>query len=416
MPENLGSIENPSAIKAAEWGRGTPQRYANLRPNQYLPNDVGGNAYWFNPQDADSNSPWMEPMSRYCYLILVAVFATQTLAQFVQAQQFTYTTDNFVVVAPDPAFAKQVGNEAERFRKELAIQWLDSELPRWSEKCPIQVTLAQHAGGETSFAFMYNGQQRGEPSGWDMKIFGTPERLLDSVLPHEITHTIFATHFRRPLPRWADEGACTTVEHMAEKKKNHGMLIHFLTSQPSRGIPFNRMFTMKDYPRDILPLYAQGFSVAKFLIMEKGRKHFLDYVNAGMNMEAPGRELQAWNRATQKYYGYDDLSELQVRWERWVAEGSLEKAIPSNRERFASLDASSVPSSSEDSPRADASRIESKMSPAAEISASSGNRMASLNEGWYAKQMKVGRRYRPQERETKKPPTVLSNDPETIWR
>ena len=360
----------------------------------------------------------MEPMSRYCYLILVfvAVFATQALAQTAQGQQFTYTTDNFIVVAPDPAFAKQVGNEAERFRRELAIQWLDAELPRWSEKCPIQVTLAQHAGGETSFAFMYNGQQRGEPSGWDMKIFGTPERLLDSVLPHEITHTIFATHFRRPLPRWADEGACTTVEHMTEKKKNHGMLIHFLTSQPSRGIPFNRMFTMKDYPQDILPLYAQGFSVAKFLIMEKGRKHFLDYVNAGMDMETPGNELRGWSQATRKYYGYEDLSELQVRWERWVAEGSLEKEIPSNRERFASLVGSGGQSSYEDSPRADVSRIESEASPEAEFKARPGNRMASLNEGWYAKQMKVGRRYRPVERETKKPTTAIGNDSKTIWR
>ena len=40
----------------------------------------------------------------------------------------------------------------------------------------------------------------------------TARRILDSVLPHEITHTIFATHFGQPLPRWADEGACTTVD------------------------------------------------------------------------------------------------------------------------------------------------------------------------------------------------------------
>ena len=373
-------------------------------------------------------------MSRYCYLCLVVVFANAIAAQTTQAQRFTYSTDNFVVIAPDPAFAKRIGNEAERFRKELAIEWLDAELPRWSEKCPIQVNLAQHAGGETSFAFMYNGNQRGEPTGWDMKIFGTPERLLDSVLPHEITHTIFATHFRRPLPRWADEGACTMVEHVAEKKKNHGMLIHFLTSRPSRGIPFNRMFTMKDYPRDILPLYAQGFSVAKFLIMEKGRKHFLDFVSAGMALEQPGRELVAWNRATQRFYGYQDLSELQVRWERWVAEGSVEKPIPSNREQLAKAAGSDQHRNQGIVPREEERVASSAVLKTPEFPADAANaanaadaadasdqedrpdRLASLNEGWYAKQMKVGRRYRPLDDAAPKQSSAPGKGSETVWR
>jgi hypothetical protein len=239
-----------------------------------------------------------------------------------------------------------------------------------------------------------------------MKIFGTPERLLDSVLPHEVTHTIFATHFRRPLPRWADEGACTTVEHNVEKKKNHGMLIQFLTSQPSRGIPFNRMFTMKDYPRDILPLYAQGFSVAKFLIMEKGRRHFLDYVQAGMDLEQRGRELNAWNQVTKQYYGYESLSDLQVNWERWVAQGSLEKPIPPNLDRFASL-SNAVPQSPNSPIGSSSTELPERVTTPVE-----DNRLASLNEGWYAKQMKVGRRYRP---ENAKSETSKAKS-ETIWR
>jgi len=350
-------------------------------------------------------------MSRYCFLFLATVLLTAQ-GSAIQAQTFQHVTENFVVIAPDPVFAKQIGSEAERFRRELAIEWLGKELPNWSEKCPVQVTLAAHSGGETSFAFMFNGQQRGEPTGWDMKIFGTPERLLDSVLPHEITHTIFATHFRRPLPRWADEGACTTVEHTAEKKKNHGMLIHFLTSQPSRGIPFNRMFTMRDYPQDILPLYAQGFSVAKYLIMEKGRRHFLDYVNAGMELERPGQELAAWNLATKQYYGIEDLSELQVKWERWVADGSRVKAIPSNesqmaRARFANASFAKAVPEGADVPQTET--VEDKFAQ---------GRLASLNEGWYAKQMKVGRRYRPSGKGTGFSQAARGSAAEskTIWR
>ena len=161
---------------------------------------------------------------------------------------------------------------------------------------------------------------RGVPVDWEMKVFGSPERILDAVLPHEITHTIFASHFGRPLPRWADEGACTTVEHVSERKKNHQMLLEFLTT--SRGIPFNRMYTMKQYPQDILPLYAQGYSLAKYLIFQKGRRHFLNYIDRGMQYEEQGGGIAGWNRATKEFYGFDDLSDLQLSWVAWVREGS----------------------------------------------------------------------------------------------
>ncbi len=239
------------------------------------------------------------------------------LANDCQAQ---YRTANFVVYAQQPAFAKQVGDLAEKFRKELAEQWLGSPLPQWPEPCPITVVIERHAGGETSFAFSPGPDGKSQPFDWRMKIYGSPERILDSVLPHEVTHTIFATHYGRPLPRWADEGACTTVEHKEERQKNHQMLMEFLRTD--RGIPFNHMFAMKQYPRDILPLYAQGYSLAKYLIMQKGHRHFVDFVGAGMQREIPGREPQTWNEVAKEYYGYDNLSDLQIRWLGWVKNGS----------------------------------------------------------------------------------------------
>ena len=101
-------------------------------------------------------------MSRYCFLVLASVLLSAHGAT-AQTQTFRHVTENFVVFAPDPTFARQVGSEAERFRRELAIQWLDQELPRWSEKCPIQVALAAHSGGETSFRLCSTGNNAGSP-------------------------------------------------------------------------------------------------------------------------------------------------------------------------------------------------------------------------------------------------------------
>jgi hypothetical protein len=145
-----------------------------------------------------------------------------------------------------------------------------------------------------------------------MNIQGPQDRLLDSVLPHEITHMIFATHFGRPLPRWADEGACTTVEHDSEKMKQQQLLVTFLTTD--RGIAFNEMFAMMDYPEDMLPLYSQGFSLARFLIAQGGKRKFVQYIGDGMNQ-------RNWTAATRQHYGFESLSELQLTWLDWVRKG-----------------------------------------------------------------------------------------------
>ena len=108
----------------------------------------------------------------------------------------SYRTENFVVEAPTARFAQEVGQAAEKYRRELAQEWLGRELPAWDQPCPIQVQVGPTlgAGGATSFNF-----DRGRVFGWRMTIQGSEERVLDSVLPHGITHTVFASHFHTPL-------------------------------------------------------------------------------------------------------------------------------------------------------------------------------------------------------------------------
>ena len=225
-------------------------------------------------------------------------------------------TRNFVVTAPTQALADEIAQAAETFRRDLALEWLEAELPPWRRPCPLvaKVNPQLGAGGRTSFMF----EQR-VPFGWDMEVQGSRERILDSVLPHEVTHTIFATHFGRPLPRWADEGACTTVEHHHERKKQEMWLIRFLKSE--RGIPFNHMFAMTEYPGDIMPLYSQGYSVARYLIHQGGKPKFVKFVGRGM-------DTGNWASAVNQFYGFNTLGELQVTWVDWVKQGSP-RMIPS---------------------------------------------------------------------------------------
>lgn len=220
-----------------------------------------------------------------------------------------YRTQNFVVRAPSAALAREIGEAAELQREQLAIEWIGEPMPAWTEPCPITAQVAPNlgAGGATSFVF-----DRGQVFGWEMNIQGSRERVLDSVLPHEITHTVFASYFRQPLPRWADEGACTTVEHHSEIAKQEALLVRFLKS--GKGIPFTKMFAMKEYPQDILPLYAQGHSLTQFLMESHGKPAFLAFLTDGMQDEN-------WRRAVETHYGHESLYSLQTAWLDWVKSG-----------------------------------------------------------------------------------------------
>ena len=237
-----------------------------------------------------------------------------------------YRTANFVVEAPNPQLVQKIGDAAEQYRHDLAIEWIGQPLPRWSQPCPITAEVAPTlgAGGATSFVF-----DRGEVFNWTMTIQGSEERILDSVLPHEVTHTIFASHFRQPLPRWADEGACTTVEHPVERARQHRLLIEFLRT--GRGISFPEMFAMKEYPADVLPLYSQGYSLARYLIERGGRKRYIQFVGDGL-------ASSNWPESLSQYYGIDDIAKLQNVWLEWVKRGcpappaSVAAAIPQARD------------------------------------------------------------------------------------
>ena len=214
----------------------------------------------------------------------------------------TYRTQNFVIDAPTPAIAEQVGQYAEYYRREKAMQWLGQEMPAWPEPCPVRVTVTvnENGGGATSFAY-----DRGRVLGQKMEIEGSLNRLLASVLPHEITHTVFAQYFRQPVSRWADEGGAVFSEDEIERQR-HDALVRSILNTPGRAIPLRRLFVMCEYPRDVMALYAEGFSVTSFLIGQSNRQQFLAFVNHGM--------YYGWDDAAHKYYSYKTVDELEQAW------------------------------------------------------------------------------------------------------
>ncbi|RPI80523.1 MAG: hypothetical protein EHM42_11985, partial [Planctomycetaceae bacterium] len=236
----------------------------------------------------------------------------------VPAYTADFATDNFTVTAPTREIAQQVGEAAEYFRREIARDWLGYELPRWYAKCPIRVKVGQiGAGGQTTFNFHPTKNGRDEVCDWNMQIQGSLERILDSVLPHEVSHTIFACHFRRPLPRWADEGAATLVEHESERRRQVLTVEQVINTR--NRIPLKDLLAMKEYPSDmknVMTLYAEGYSLAHLLVQEGGKARYLEFLE-----DAHQRN---WDKAVKKHYRYADVATLEKRWKEWVLAGSPE--------------------------------------------------------------------------------------------
>lgn len=213
----------------------------------------------------------------------------------------SYRTTNFHVDAPTPQIAQQIGQLAEQYRREKALQWIGQEMPPWSEPCPLHVKVTMTgAGGATSFVF-----DNGRVLGQDMHIEGSLDRLLYSVLPHEVTHTVFAYYYRRPVPRWADEGGAVLSEDDAERNR-HDQLCRQILNTPGRAIPLRRLFALEQYPRDVMALYAQGYSVANFLVSSSSRPAFLAFIAHGMQ--------HGWDSAVQVHYRYRNVEDAEQAW------------------------------------------------------------------------------------------------------
>lgn len=224
----------------------------------------------------------------------------------------TVRTPNFVINAPTQEFAQRVADAAEVYRRELAIEWLGKPLPgNWEHPCPVTVVVgAMGAGGKTTFNF-----QDGHVYGWKMEVKGSEQRILDSVLPHEINHTIFASHFRRPLPRWADEGAASLIED--ESERNQLRHIHSRVMGTRRKIALKTLLEIKQYPQDqqeLLTLYAEGHSLADYLIQRAGKQEYIRLMTLANETK--------WDAALKAVYGYRSIDALEQEWDQWVMAGS----------------------------------------------------------------------------------------------
>jgi hypothetical protein len=227
-----------------------------------------------------------------------------------------YRTENFIVTASTRSLAARVALAAESHRRELSVRWVGHEMPRWSVACRILVRSGHpQASGATTFSF-----RRGEVFGWQMTLQGPDVEVLESILPHELTHTVFACRFRRPVPRWADEGAAVMAESLAERRRQQRAVVKLLES--GRRIVLRDLLRMSEYPADrptMLALYAEGVSLVRFLVERLGRLGFLEFLES-----ASGGD---WDAAVSTSCGGISIEQLEREWVVWALRSPVVRVV-----------------------------------------------------------------------------------------
>jgi RNA polymerase sigma factor (sigma-70 family) len=225
------------------------------------------------------------------------------------------TTPNFIVEGVPPRMARLIAEAAERQRKEIAERWLGKSLPDWDAPCRITVRIdgATEMKGATTLTFPK------QKVVMTMLLEGTLDRILADALPHEVTHTVIATHFGKPVIRWADEGIAVMSESPEEQARYEKMMREILGS--GRSIKLAKLFAEKNYPSDVTVLFAQGYSAARYLVGRKDRPTLLNFVKDGMDGD--------WNKAAKAHYGFEDVADLEKAWLE-----DLRKRAPARDDEF----------------------------------------------------------------------------------
>ena len=235
--------------------------------------------------------PWM--------LVAFLVFAP---AEVACAGGFSFS-ENFIVLAPDQRTAEQVLDQAERFRKELAVRWLGEALPAGVGRALVCVKLS-YANSDGGFWPIDDARRKLHR----LRVTMAPDKSLTHILAHETTHLILEIGFHGELPIWADEGIAMLQD---EEQLDCARLKIIERYARTHNWPDLRKVLQAERIKGDLESYAIAASLTNFLLTRGDAAKLFRFALAG--------KTGGWDSAALKHYALT-VGELQSMWQAWAAQ------------------------------------------------------------------------------------------------
>jgi RNA polymerase sigma factor (sigma-70 family) len=165
-----------------------------------------------------------------------------------------------------------------------------------------------------------------------VSLAGPLDEVLENDLPREMTHVVLASHFGKPFPRWAADGAALTAES-SHKQAEYDRACREMLEQGS-AVRLSVLFKMTDAPKGQAHSYAQGHSVTRYLLGRRGMltapalRDISHLAELFRNPAHPHAAFLAfaqlgaegdWDKAVKAVYGFDDVAALEKAWIGWMS-------------------------------------------------------------------------------------------------
>ncbi len=224
-----------------------------------------------------------------------------------------YVTPNFQIFHNDEALARKVAAKAEATRLAAIRRWTGAE-PRgkWTPVCDIYLyPTAEIFSAETqqppeSPGFSTAGLSGGRVTARIVKLRADATKILEAVLPHEVTHIVLADLFpSQQIPRWADEGMAV----LSEPESEQGLRANDLAGPLEKDVLFELDVLMtSDYPGGShwALYYAQSVSLTRYLVGLDSAPKFAAFVKKS---QTAGLDV-----ALEDAYGIKGTADLEARW------------------------------------------------------------------------------------------------------
>ena len=222
--------------------------------------------------------------------------------------------------------AEYILDFAEELRKEISIEWLDTELSAGEGRASI--TLHFQPGEESALTW---AKDRADRTLHDVYLRTTPERArqaVEEMLPHEIVHVVLATNFADRLPVWIEEGIASRYDDYARMTIRQETIEWW--SQTGNWPQLAELFSAKNLHANDTGGYAAAASLVEYLLTRGDKRTLLTFATDG--------QARGWNAALQTHYQIHDATRLQSQWQTWIMQsGRIAMHQNASRNSFATI-------------------------------------------------------------------------------